>query len=329
MTARTRIFLRLTGILLVLTGSTGLYSKDWRKLVNEESRPLAGVNRIVIDYGARDLVFVEGSGENLVVRDFMFRDNEDYYSEIKTLSGGELTISRSERRLPFFFWLTRTPKSEIYIPPSFQGDFDIRISSGNIRAESRIATTGTINTELKSGDVRMRSLEGGSVDISVASGNLTVDDLKGDCTAKLKSGNIRVKNLEGRTINISAASGNLNIDNLRGDCTVELYSGEVDIGSAAGKGSYSVTSGNIRVKMKELSGNQDFDVRSGNITLRLPRGASYNLDAAARSGNIKIRDSDLEGFGSANSVIVKPFGTNPEYTIRSRVRSGNFEIRID
>ncbi|MDR2304323.1 MAG: DUF4097 domain-containing protein [Treponema sp.] len=292
MTNRTRIFVRLTGILLVLTGSTGLYSKDWRKLVNEESRPLTDINRLVIDYGARDLVFVEGSGENLVIRDFMFRNNEDHYSVIKPGPGGELAIGRADRRLPFFFWFTRTPKSEIYIPPGFQGDFDIRVSSGNIKAENRIATAGTISMELKSGDVRMRRLEGGNTSVSVQSGSLNIDDLKGDCT-------------------------------------VELKSGDVVIGSMAGKGSYSVTSGNINLRLKELSGNQSFEVRSGNITLRLPQGTSYNLDAAAKSGNIKIRDSDLEGFGSSNSIIVKSFGTNPMYTIRSRVRSGNFEIRMD
>ncbi|MDR1047430.1 MAG: DUF4097 domain-containing protein [Treponema sp.] len=329
MTKRTRIFIRLTGILLVLTGSTDLYARDWRKLVNEESRPLTNINRIVIDYGARDLVFVEGSGENLVIQDFMFRDRKGDYSVMERSSGGELTISRAERRLPFFFWFARTPKSEIYIPPSFRGDFDFRVSSGNIKAESRIATAGTVNMELRSGDVRMRSLEGGNVSISVRSGNLNIDDLRGDCRAELSSGDIRVKNLEGGNISISVKSGNMDIDNARGDCTVELTSGDVTIGGIAGRGSYSVTSGNIRLKMTELSGNQSFDVRSGNITLALPRGTSYNLDAASRSGDIKIRDSGLEGFGNSNSIIVKSFGDNPVYTIRSRVRSGNFEIRMD
>ncbi|MDR2607360.1 MAG: DUF4097 domain-containing protein [Treponema sp.] len=329
MTKRTRIFIRLTGILLVFTGSTALYSKDWRKLVNEESRPLTDINRIVIDYGDRDLVFVEGSGENLIIRDFMFRDRKDDYSVMEMSSGGALKISRAERRLPFFFWFARTPKSEIYIPPSFRGDFDLRVSSGNIKAESRIATAGTVNVELRSGDIRMRNLEGANLSISVKSGNLNIDDLRGDSTVELSSGNMRVKNLEGENISISVRSGNLDIDNARGDCTVELKSGDVTIGGIAGRGSYSVTSGNIRLKMTELSGNQSFDVRSGNITLTLPQGTSYNLDAASKSGNIKIRDSDLEGFGSSNSIIVKSFGSNPVYTIKSRVSSGNFEIRMD
>jgi DUF4097 and DUF4098 domain-containing protein YvlB len=296
----------------------------------------------------------------------MFRDNKDHYSVIKPPSGGELTISRVERRRPFFFWLTRTPKSEIYIPPSFQGDFDIQVSSGNIKAESRIATAGNIGMELRSGDVHMRRLEGGNISISVRSGNLNIDDLRGSCTAELDSGNVRIKNLEGGNSSILLRSGNLNIDSVRGDCTVELRSGnariknmeggnssillrsgnldiddlrgdcvvelesgDMAIGGMAGTGSYSVTSGNISLRLKELSGNQSFDVRSGNITLRLPQGASYNLDAASKSGSIKIRDSDLEGFGSSNSIIVKSFGTNPIYTIRSRVRSGNFEIRMN
>ncbi|MDR1173960.1 MAG: DUF4097 domain-containing protein [Treponema sp.] len=329
MTQRTRIFIRLTGILLVLTGSTALYSKDWRKLVNEESRPLTDINRLVIDYGDRDVVFVEGSGENLVIRDFMFRDRKDDYSVMEMSSGGKLTISRAERRLPVFFWFIRTPKSEIYIPPSFRGDFDFQVSSGNMKAESGIATAGTVNIELRSGDIRMKSLEGGNISISVRSGNLNIDDLRGDCRAELSSGDVHVKNLEGGNISVSVKSGNMDIDNARGDCTVELTSGDVTIGGIAGRGSYSVTSGNIRLKMTELSGNQSFDVRSGNITLALPRGTSYNLDAAARSGDIKIRDSGLEGFGSSNSIIVKSFGDNPEYTIKSRVISGNFEIRMD
>ncbi|MDR1446004.1 MAG: DUF4097 domain-containing protein [Treponema sp.] len=329
MTKRTGIFVRFTGILLILTGSTALYSKDWRKLVNEESRPLTDINRLVIDYGARDLVFVEGSGENLVVRDFMFRDRKDGYSVMERSSGGELTISRAARRLPFFFWFTRTPKSEIYIPPGFRGDFDLRVSSGNIKAESRIAAAGTVNIELRSGDVRMKNLEGGNISISVRSGNLNIDDLRGDCTVELASGDVRMRNLEGGNIFISVRSGNLNIDNAKGGCTVELRSGNVTIGSMEGEGSYGVSSGNINLRMKELSGNQSLDVRSGNITLTLPRGASYNLDAASKSGNIKIRDSDLEGFGSSNSIIVKSFGENPVYTIKSRVTSGNFEIRMD
>ncbi|MDR1655434.1 MAG: DUF4097 domain-containing protein [Treponema sp.] len=366
MTARTRIFIRFTGILLVLTGSTGLYSKDWRKLVNEETRPLTDINRLVIEYGARDLVFVEGSGENLVIRDFMFRNNRDHYSVIQPFSGGELRISRAEIYPSFFSWFTRTPKSEIYIPPAFQGDFDIQLSSGNVKAESRIATAGAVSMELRSGDARMRSLEGGTVSIVVRSGNLNIDDLRGDCAVELKSGNARIKNMEGGTISILSRSGNLDIDNARGDCTmelrsgnirmknleggtvsillrsgnldidnaggdctVELRSGNITIGSMTGRGSYSTTSGNIKVRLKELSGNQSFDVGSGNITLRLPRGVSYNLDAAAKSGEIKIRDSDLEGFGSSGGIIVKSFGENPVYTIRSRVKSGNFEIRAD
>jgi DUF4097 and DUF4098 domain-containing protein YvlB len=328
MTKRTRIFIRLTGILLVLTGSTGLYSKDSRKPVHEESRSLEGITRLNVDYGDRDLVFIEGTGESLIVKDFMSHDNEAYYSVINQYSS-ELTVQRAERRRPFFFWLARTPKSEIYIPLSFWGDIDIRVSSGNIKAESRISTGGAINMELKSGDVRMRSLEAGNISILVRSGSMNIDDLRGDCTAELTSGTIRMKNLEGGNISISVGSGSLNIDNARGDCTVELKSGDVAIDSMAGKGYYSVTSGNIKLRLKELSGNQSFDVRSGSITLRLPRGASYNLDAASKSGDIKIRDSDLEGFGSSNSIIVKPIGANPLYTIRSRVTSGNFEIRMD
>jgi len=161
------------------------------------------------------------------------------------------------------------------------------------------------------------------IDAGVASGGMTIDNVRGPVKASSASGYVHVYRVEldtqlsaasgsidsatiGGLLRVNSASGDIHVADVKGDLKVSAASGSiqvhrpgdrVDVSSASG--SIEIDGANNDVKVHAISGsinvrgdpsaNRFWEVKtvSGSVDLRVPPNASFLLSAEATSGDIR------------------------------------------
>jgi len=177
------------------------------------------------------------------------------------------------------------------------------------------SVSGDVNTAGIGGQVRVKSVSGnvdvlGAVgaDISVVSGDVTAENIAGDAYLKTVSG----------TVEATKVKGSVEAESVSGDLTLK------DVSEARSVSGKSV-SGTIAYSGTVLAGgNYEFSAHSGNVELRLPAGAAFELDASTFSGTIdsefqiqvvgKLSPKEVHGTvnGGGARIVAKAFSGNVE-----------------
>jgi DUF4097 and DUF4098 domain-containing protein YvlB len=161
------------------------------------------------------------------------------------------------------------------------------------------------------------------VDASVASGGLTVDNVRGPVKANSASGYVHVYRVErdasvsaasgsidvstiGGVLHVNSASGDMTIVGVKGDLNANAASGSIHITNATDRIEASTASGSINItgasgdlKVHAVSGsvnvsgdpstNHYWELKSvsGSVDLRVPANAGFLFSAEAMSGDIR------------------------------------------
>jgi Putative adhesin len=161
------------------------------------------------------------------------------------------------------------------------------------------------------------------IDSEVASGGITIDNVKGPVKASSASGYVHVYRVE-RDATLNAASGSIDVSTIGGYLRISSASGDATIADVKGELRVSEASGSIRIKRPgdrvdastasgsievvdaendikvhaisgsiQVSGNPsanrlwDLKTVSGSVELRVPKNASFLLSAESTSGDIR------------------------------------------
>jgi Putative adhesin len=161
------------------------------------------------------------------------------------------------------------------------------------------------------------------IDSEVASGGITVDNVKGPVKASSASGYVHVYRVErdatvnaasgsidvatiGGYLRVSSASGDSVLTDVKGELRVSAASGSIRIkhpgdrvDASAASGSIEVEGANSDLKVRAISGsiqvsgnpaaNRFWELKtvSGSVELRVPKDASFLLSAESTSGDIR------------------------------------------
>ncbi|HKM79897.1 MAG TPA: DUF4097 family beta strand repeat-containing protein [Candidatus Acidoferrum sp.] len=161
------------------------------------------------------------------------------------------------------------------------------------------------------------------IDASVASGGVTIDQVRGPVKCSSASGYVHVYRVEretqlsaasgsievsglGGVLRVSTASGSVNISDVKGDIQATAVSGSIHVANPGGRveasnvsGSINVTGANNDVRAHVISGpievtgnpssNRYWDLKtvSGSVEIRVPPNSSFLLSADATSGDIR------------------------------------------
>ncbi len=156
-------------------------------------------------------------------------------------------------------------------------------------------------------DFHVTAPGGRPLNVSGSSGDLDVAGFRGHVTVFDRSGNISASALAG-AISLSSGSGDIGASGLVGS-RVKLSNGSGDIdvtGLAATDVSGGENSGDIALTFSRVPRQVSIENGSGNITLVLPRGASYQVDARSLSGDVGV---GVKTRPSAASVITATAGS--------------------
>ena len=196
-------------------------------------------------------------------------------------------------------------------PPLEQSGSTIRIGKNaswmknvTIDYQVEVPHDTEIDSEVASGGITIDNVKG-PVKASSASGYVHVYRVERDATLNAASGSIDVSTIGGY-LRISSASGDATIADVKGELRVSEASGSIHIKRPGDRVDASTASGSIEVvdaendiKVHAISGsiqvsgnpsaNRFWDLKtvSGSVELRVPKNASFLLSAESTSGDIR------------------------------------------
>lgn len=225
-------------------------------------------------------------------------------------------------------------------PPVSQDNNLIRVGGAGFNTGSAsIDYTITVppNTELHcragSGDVDVTGIQGpatfasGSGDIvasgigndvqaAAGSGNVKIFGVKGQTQVTTGSGDIAVHDAKG-TARLHSGSGNVTLENPSDRVVAEAGSGDVTVNGATADLRVRTGSGTISIGGNPGAMNYwDIHASSGDVVLRIPSDASFELHAHTGSGDIETK------------IPIVMEGTAGKHELRARIGDGKARVEI-
>jgi len=188
----------------------------------------------------------------------------------------------------------RTPKARVQVRVPLDSALAAHSAAADIRATGRWA----------------------SGQATVASADVSVDEVTGDAYLKAASGDLTVGRIGG-SLRISSSSGDLRVGDVTGDVKADTASGDITIRRVGGSLQTETASGDVEIG--EVSrGKSRLSTASGDVSVGVAAGTGVWLDLNTASGSTT---SDLAMGGAA------PQGTQ-EATLELRVRTASGDIDV-
>lgn len=144
----------------------------------------------------------------------------------------------------------------------------------------------------------------------------------------LHSGNVSLTHVEAKHIDVSVFSGDVKMDGLKGALTVESTSGNITAADVVGTADVSLHAGDI--KFDRFTGNGVFQVTSGNVTLTEQRSDLLDISVRSGQVALSP-DPEFKGFFDLKTTTGRVIAPDPlqETTdvIKVRVISGHIRIQ--
>ena len=153
---------------------------------------------------------------------------------------------------------------------------------------------GRLRFEVRSADLKLHRLSG-ELDLDGTSGDTRAREIRGTWKSHFSSGDLDLEGFDGDSLTLHTSSGDIVARGVRaGRVAVETSSGDVSLRESdieelvahASSGDISLDSNGARLR------NVRAHTSSGNVTLRLPRDASFEADADQSSGDMEVAFSD-------------------------------------
>ncbi|MDR3122785.1 MAG: DUF4097 domain-containing protein [Treponema sp.] len=276
---------------------------------NKQTVPVRDIDNIYVQYELDSIVLLTTEGDEMVVEEFLRWDVEDSDAKI-VVSGRDVTIQGGTR-------LSSSNMDgliKLYLPVSYRNNLHISNGCGSIVSECDLESTGQIALKVTSGSVKLKSIRAETVHLDAQSGSISLDRLSGQSVISAASGTINIREISGATQDIHAQSGSVKIASSCSDeLNIRCQSGNVTIGKAVGmvhatcasglitvhnmegSGVFNAHVGNITLSICGTGGTYEVHSNVGNITLKLPKGAPYALEAKSMMSYIKRSSGDTPG----------------------------------
>jgi len=283
---------------LPLSAATGHFERTLKVSGNVDLDVASGSGNITVHTGNGDTVYV--SAKIHANNSWLFGGNAE--EKIRRIeqnppveqSGNSIHIGRNEdrdllRNISIDYDLT-VPAQTRLNSHTGSGDEDIRGLQLPLVAKTG---SGNVTVDNISGETR----------VSSGSGDLKINSVKGTLVAQTGSGNIRAEGVAGEVV-ANSGSGNVEVHQIgvSGNVRAETGSGNIRLHGVKGSLRADAGSGDIQAE-GEPTGDWRLGAGSGNITLRVPAQANFNLDARTSSGSLNVkRQVTMQGTMAHNHI---------------------------
>ena len=218
---------------------------------------------------------------------------------------------------------------------SVYADLDVRVPSASVAAVfanlvgllDADGVRGELAFRVSSADLRLRRLDG-KLTLDGASGDIRARDIKGSWSSDFSSGDCDLEGFEGDALSFHTTSGDVALRSVKARrAEFESTSGDVRLTDAdLQEFSAQASSGDVTY---EAAGTGLRDARiqtsSGDVSLRLPEGLGFDVDADQSSGGMDVRFSDGTEVSHSDRVVGYRRGSGGAH-IRVRTSSGDLTI---
>jgi DUF4097 and DUF4098 domain-containing protein YvlB len=305
------IFIGVLGLILIAAGlilTRGDFTKVKAAFINDDDYDLIQksgdevITAVDVDVDDNNVTFYHSIDEGYKL--------EYYESKYETYSvslvDGKLSI-RSELKNHFrlFTWQFKSSKTSamsIYLPLSFTGSINAKVTSGEVNIDHFTLTT--LNVKVTSGKADIDAITvNGDMDVEINSGDMTLNDITCyDLSSEVTSGRININNstIQNKA-RIRVTSGKINItESTFAQFDAKLTSGNMNINKI--NCSYIVThstSGDVYIK---VVGNKD-DYKA---VLDIDSGKIYYAGIKISSQTVNTSGAKyLEAKGSSGKIIIE------------------------
>jgi len=169
---------------------------------------------------------------------------------------------------------------------------DAQIEISEVRNTSPApANQRVINIEQsRNSRIKLQEIKGG-VAINAERSRVEAEEIAGDFTVNCSSDRVRLKRIDG-VLRVKSDNGAVEIEEVKGSTTIDATR---DVTVRNFRGPLSVTSrqGAIKLETSEkLSGDLKAVNDHGRISVSIPEGSSFHLEADAGAGRMKVRGFD-------------------------------------
>ncbi|MBU5425857.1 DUF4097 domain-containing protein [Tissierella pigra] len=282
----------------------GINSRNlkWETIDEETQAEITGIDTIIVSPDFIDVKITSEERDDVGIH---------YYGKMKTNIVPTLNVDKTSNSLDIKLKTNRNNYSvvtsdvilEIFVPKSYNGNFHVTATSGDIYMKGLAGKNFNISSN--SGEQHLENLEGNKLTLTATSGDITLKNSIGEVESKSSSGEQRFENVEGQKLDLSASSGDIELKNCVGEIKVSTNSGEQRYKNVEGKKlDLSSTSGDI--ELEDCIGELKISTNSGHISLDNEK-SKENMKLSTSSGDISIS-----------------LGDNPSYTIQGTTSSGDF-----
>ncbi|MDF9838581.1 MULTISPECIES: DUF4097 family beta strand repeat-containing protein [unclassified Breznakia] len=358
------IILVLTGLLVYVIGFRGDFGfmdgNFKAELINTQSASIEGVKNISIDAYSSEVIFIQGKGEEIEIKEYASNAKKDTFVEVDK-NGDELHIEVDESAFRSFMVFGSNQRYfEVYLPDSYKGELNIDSDSGDVTSRMNLelsnckidTSSGYIDVKnvkasnitfsTSSGDVDAKTLAG-KIDINTSSGYISIENSIGDMNLDTSSGDVDLIKTEGN-LDINTTSGYVSIDSGKGDKRIKTNSGDVDVNNSegildintssgyveaidiVGAAIITTSSGDIDVDFVEVTGDISLKATSGYIVCRCPENTAFSFKADTNSGDIETNFDNRLSYSKGGDSAEGAVGENAKYKITLETTSGDIDL---
>lgn len=184
------------------------------------------------------------------------------------------------------------------------------VASGDVRCEGRF---GTCRFKLASG--RAHIGHAGTVKLSSASGDITVDEVSGDADVSTASGDVRIGRVTGAA-SVKTSNGDAWLGEVGGDARLVTANGGIIVGRAGASVDARTAHGDIRLG-EVARGSVSLGTAFGRIDIGIRAGTAARLDLRSGAGRVLNLLEPCDGPGDADATV----------EIRGRTGLGDVTVR--
>lgn len=250
------------------------------------------VSSLQLEYSSKNIRVYPTSGENITIREYLYSNRPEAQAKVTYQENNEVIVvgGRVQTLVLFGFGINGGERIEVYVPEKALKALSIQTGSGNITGEH---------------------------DCVARDGKLAV---------KAGSGNIKWSGTDASEASFQAGSGNVKIDDIKGNVKVETGSGNITLTDYEGKGTIAAKSGNVNVEAVSVTGDIEMQTNSGNIKLKVPEELKFHLEVNTGSGSIHTDFDEVLSYNKKGNYAEGDVGDTPEICIHMKAGSGNVKV---
>lgn len=263
---------------------TSFIQHEGLNAVKQEEADIQGIDTIVIKMGRAQVNLDFVDSEKISVKETSEDSNPKELFGINK-QGNTLNIERKD--LGITWGKEKLHIVDISLPLTYKDKLEIETGSGDVNFLSE-AEVSSLKISLASGTFRsQKRIQAGSMKLSSSSGDLKAEELETD------------------------------------EYKIETASGDISVQNIIGKGKVASASGNIYLKVEDLSGDLDVEAASGDIGIDFISGINAKLKIETLSGDI---DGNMKWENKAEHRAEALLGSDGGATVKVATASGDISI---